>query len=226
MDATPGTLHFPERVHETYSQAPDALFSSLKLVVILRDPVSRQLSWYNHQIREYMATKTIYADHVVSFANGTIMSFDQYIDIISKERLFKKGWKWTGRYVDHLKKWTNLFGRDKLLVLSYDELHQDQKKVQWCIWEFLGGKFPGRLPRINTKGNLTAEISDCVIRSWSLGILQRMRSCISSLIVTKGRGWKNAHSGDLMITGDEKQDSDSSSACTDAFVSRMVCECC
>ena len=46
MDATPDYLTYPERIYETYSQA-NAL-PTLKVMLVIREPVSRELSLYNH----------------------------------------------------------------------------------------------------------------------------------------------------------------------------------
>ncbi len=69
-----------------------------------------------------------------------------------KHNIFKDDWRWPGRYVEHLRSWERLFGRVRLLVLSYDELLKDPKKVQWRVREFLGGKFPGELSQLNAGG--------------------------------------------------------------------------
>lgn len=52
MDATPNTLIFPEKVHKTYTEdnttASHEQLQQLKIILILREPISRQLSRYNH----------------------------------------------------------------------------------------------------------------------------------------------------------------------------------
>ena len=46
LDATPDYLTFPERIIESYTEA-NAL-DTVKFMVVLREPVSRELSLYNH----------------------------------------------------------------------------------------------------------------------------------------------------------------------------------
>lgn len=174
MDATPETLLWPHHVHETYGRAlpssssssPEAL-SDLGLIVILREPISRELSRYNHMKQEFLATTgdmTSWFSNV-AFANGTVMSFDRYVDTVLAPNIFKDSWRWMSKYVDNLRRWIELFDRNKLLVLSYDELQQDPESVQWRIKEFLGCKFTGELRRRNSKGKYNASVSECVRRA-------------------------------------------------------------
>ena len=155
MDATPCNLLFPERVYETYNQVGADALSKLKLIVILREPVSREMSLYNHKMVVYLKTQKKdewYSD--VTFANNsTVMPFEEYTKTVLEGQLLDPGWISVGKYVDHLKRWKLLFKPDQLLVLSYDELKDDPKKVQWRIQEFLGGSFPGGLGHENTKDN-------------------------------------------------------------------------
>ena len=64
-------------------------------------------------------------------------------------------------YADLLNPWFELFDRKKLLVLSYDELLNSPGTIQWRVRQFLGvpkGKFPGKLPQVNTPGKEKKEI--------------------------------------------------------------------
>ena len=52
IDGTP-ILHYPsvwQRIYDTYSEKPE-LRDSLKFIVLLREPVSRDYSWYEHTTR-------------------------------------------------------------------------------------------------------------------------------------------------------------------------------
>ena len=141
------------------------------MIVILREPVSREMSLYNHKTVEFLKTQKEndwYSD--VAFANnGTIMSFDQYSTSVLKDQLSNLHWKSTGKYVDYLKLWASYFDRDQLLVLSYNELKQDPDKVQWRVQLFLGGTFRGELPHDNdnpnkNKDKLVQELASQVLK--------------------------------------------------------------
>lgn len=141
----------PERVHRFYQEMGGELFSNLKLIVILREPVSRELSLYNHKKREFLQTHEENSWFSDVAANGTLLSFDQFAVNVLQDRI-ASSWRMIGKYVDYLRRWVSLFNRKQLLVLSYDELQDDPDRAQWRIRQFLGRDFPGELPRLNTKG--------------------------------------------------------------------------
>jgi hypothetical protein len=54
--ASPETFLCPERVHSAYSSVIDAhtaVVADLKIIVTLREPVARELSWYNRKVSEF-----------------------------------------------------------------------------------------------------------------------------------------------------------------------------
>eukprot|EP00956_Cyclotella_meneghiniana_P007264 scaffold9913_cov36-Cyclotella_meneghiniana.AAC.3 len=131
MDATPDYLTFPDRIREVYAEH-DAI-ERLKLIVVLREPISRELSWYNH---------------VMVFAEDKSLTFEQHAELLTQGKPNKR-WASTGKYVDHLKEFASFVPRENILVLSYDELKMDSERAQWRIQQFLGKEFPGQLPHLN-----------------------------------------------------------------------------
>jgi len=126
MDATPDTFRYPERVHSTYSSARNThadLVADLKIIVTLREPVARELSWYNHQVALKWVPKNV--------------SFEQYAKRLSRSRSSQEIDN-VGFYAHFLAKWFTLFPRENILVISYDELKADPTKVLWRIESFLG----------------------------------------------------------------------------------------
>ena len=57
MDATPATLYCAKQVYETYMEAGGNQAAKLKMILILRDPASRELSLYNHKKYVYARTQ-------------------------------------------------------------------------------------------------------------------------------------------------------------------------
>ena len=51
--------------------------------------------------------------------------------------------------MDHLKKLSSFISRDRILVLSYDEVKTDPEKVQWRIEQFIGREIPGEIRKLN-----------------------------------------------------------------------------
>ena len=155
IDATPNYLNQARRVYKTYTdkKAQISVIKSLKLICILREPISRELSWYNDKVDKFY-NQGIKDDWVLDVVHGnsTIKTFDEYSDGLAKEiRSFPQGA--FGLYIDHLKEWVKWFDRKKLLILSFDELHQDPSMVIQRIEEFLGTNLTGSFPHDNANEN-------------------------------------------------------------------------
>ena len=166
MDATPNTLVHPQRVYETYSQVGGInALSKVKLIAILRDPISREMSLYNHKRMAYLEScksnacngNAWYSDIALA-DNNTAMSFEEYSENVLAGQLSNHFWKCDGKYVDHLKHWMSYFDRKQLLVLSYTEVQEAPEVAQRRVQEFLGAKFPGRLKAENESENESTEV--------------------------------------------------------------------
>ena len=134
LDATPNYIFYAERIREFYGDEP------VKLIISLREPVSREVSWYRHQTRpDAVPYSTAY------FPNGTLMSFPAY----TKTRDFSKGY-----YHDRLRDWFDHFDRSQILILSYDELSSDPRRYFQRIHDFLGlPKLPENFQVPRSNGN-------------------------------------------------------------------------
>ncbi|KAL7479995.1 hypothetical protein ACHAW6_008202 [Cyclotella cf. meneghiniana] len=150
LDATPNYLPHAQRVYDTYDNLFSNTMANLKLMVILREPISRELSLYNHKVTSVMNGGKVSWMKVVLFKNGTVKSFDEYT-LSLKDDIIRGPQNSFGFYVDHLRTWVELFGRQQLLILSYDELLRDPSKLQSRINSFLGVNFTGHLHHENRK---------------------------------------------------------------------------
>lgn len=164
MDATPNYLAHPDNAYATYSQFPERL-NDLKLIVILREPISREQSLYKHKVRDQQSETEEHhawaAD--ILFKNQTVMSFEHYAETVVLPALLDttpradrnaeetRRFMREGLYVDNLRRWSELFGREKLLVLSYDELRSNPDPVVDQVRNFLGmNELKGHLPESNS----------------------------------------------------------------------------
>lgn len=156
LDATPDTLAFAQRVRDTYECAGDNQVNKLKIIVILRDPVSRELSLYNHMAfacRKLDQAEVTDWHKQVTRSDGTIMTFDEFVRDVTMpalattevQDLGKGRSSRHGLYANHLKEWFRLFDRNQILVLSYDELCRAPERVQDRIQRFLGRAISGSL---------------------------------------------------------------------------------
>ncbi len=159
LDATPDTLAFAQRVYEVYQSVGRA--ATVKIIVILRDPIPRELSLYNHLAHNCQCLDSSqlssWDKQVMKPDGSTVMSFDEFVrDVtlpaLATDELEDGGLGRSSRYglyASHLQRWFELFERSQILVLSYFELCENPEKLQERIQNFLGRKIPGNLRREN-----------------------------------------------------------------------------
>ncbi|KAL3769960.1 hypothetical protein ACHAW5_010034 [Stephanodiscus triporus] len=171
LDATPDTLTFAQRVHDIYQAAGCA--TTVKIIVILRDPIARELSLYNHlayDCRSLDSSKLSGWHKQVIRPDNSIMSFDEFVRNVSLPALATDESEdhglgrssRHGLYASHLQDWFKLFDRSQILVLSYDELCKNPHTLQERIQSFLGRIVPGRLSRKNCNNSpQKVQMSSC-----------------------------------------------------------------
>jgi hypothetical protein len=140
--------------HPLVPQRAHALLPNARLIVLLRDPVRRSYSHYWHECdkgREPLSFEDAIAaepgrierDHT-RLASGEIeRSTDhQYFSYLAR-----------GRYAEQLKRWLQLYPREHLLVLRFEDLARDPLPVLNRTLEWLGlpGMASARLEARNTR---------------------------------------------------------------------------
>lgn len=161
MDATPTTLSFPSQVESIYKEVGGNHLKQLKVIVMLREPIAREMSFYTHKVHEYKRTKDRnqwYGD--VSEADGSIMPFNKHANTIMSGIQHPDMWGMgdAGLYVKHLSGWLKFLDRRQILAISFDEFEKNNLMVEHRISDFLGFEFPGPFPsRLPTKCKCTNE---------------------------------------------------------------------
>ena len=110
------------------------LFPEIKLIVLLRNPVDRAVSWH-YQVRNLGIEQK-----PIATAIGEEMEF---IEKLSESELMKMGRKppnnlLGGLYVYKLRRWLKLFKREQLLILQSEELYDKPEQVMEQVFKFLG----------------------------------------------------------------------------------------
>lgn len=143
LDASTTYIEYPQRVYDLYTQ-PEALnaLDNLKLIFVIRDPLELELSTYNEKKKAYFEAEDKMQEG--SFfsgllkADGELMSFEEYgIKVLRKMIQIQARFHKIGLYGQHFQEWTKLFKRNQILVLSYEEVRSNYKKLQWRIEQFL-----------------------------------------------------------------------------------------
>ena len=166
VDGTPNYFTYHKRVHDIYQQASDETMAKLKMIIVLREPVSREKKV--HQNKKYEYNKAI--DKGQSWfmdildKEGGVLSFEQYAETSLLEHLSttKLDYASEGRYVDHLRKWFKHFPRHQFLILSHDEMQNDPKSVQSRIEQFLGQQLTGSLGTTANDGGVSKRAKNAL----------------------------------------------------------------
>ena len=166
MDATQNTFKYPDKVHKTCVVAGRNQHAKLKIILTLREPVSRELSLYNYIRNAHVKFNTTDRWYdIVTSETGALYDFDEYVENALKKKLADSSVTNVGYYADNIKRWTRYFKRNQILILSYDELLYNTSMVQDRVREFLGKDLPGIIPKMNVQtGETKAKIMSCAIQ--------------------------------------------------------------
>ena len=133
-EASPSYLFHPLAPARAASLVPGA-----KLIVLLRNPVDRAFSHYQHEValgREPLSFEDALAAEEERMAG-------ELERMLADERYFSHAWwNWTyaarGLYAEQLERWYDAFPREQLLVLSTDELAERTAETYARVLAFLG----------------------------------------------------------------------------------------
>ncbi len=145
-EATPG--YFGSDVQESISSR----FPNIKLIVIIRNPVDRAFSQYNHWVRNGIECRS-FQEAVTSEIEKLEKVFYK-IDILELENIEKvkeichqvrkgnskekTGYLWEGLYIYFLQKWTHYFSKEQLLVLKSEDFYARPEIEMKKVFTFLG----------------------------------------------------------------------------------------
>jgi Sulfotransferase domain len=133
----------PQRVQEVVPEA--------RLIVLVRNPVDRALSQYNHEVA--LGREPLPFEEALEAEEERLGGEQERM--AADPRYFSREWwshtyKARGRYADQLERWLPVFPREQLLVLPTDDLGSDPAQAHAQVLEFLGAS-PQRLdsyPRV------------------------------------------------------------------------------
>jgi hypothetical protein len=158
IDVSPSYFRYPEAARRIWSFAPDA-----RIIVTLREPAAKVFSQYVHLWSRRRET--------LSFEEGFERSAERrnagYSDMFDYEG--------GGRYADAVQCYFDVFGRDRVLVLLFEELVGAYDATARARLEaFLGIDLPpGPLPRANVSGRLESRPLDWILGNATLRTLRQ-----------------------------------------------------
>ena len=134
LDATPYYL-----VHPLAPQRAAALLPGVKLIAVLRNPIDRALSHYQHEVRG--------GREPLSFAEAIDREPERLAGEEERLRNEPGYYSWNhhryayvhrGVYVEQIRRWLQHFPRSQLLVLPSEWLFGDPPAASAAAYEFLG----------------------------------------------------------------------------------------
>ena len=128
-EATVWYLYSETAPHEIKQFADDA-----RIVIMLRNPIDMIYSLHKHWV--FSAN-----ENIVDFAEALAAEADRRKGLRlppGTEQPIALQYRWCGRYAPHVRRYLEVFGRERVLILIYDDLETDAHRVGLRTLEFLG----------------------------------------------------------------------------------------
>ena len=103
----------PKRIYDYNSEA--------KIIIMLREPIERAFSHYLMDCRLGFCSEKL--EDIIANPQSYPQYFQQYIEL--------------GNYYSQLKRYQDVFGKEQLLVIFYEDFKTDTKKVMKSVFSFL-----------------------------------------------------------------------------------------
>ena len=154
-------MNYPENILQTYDE--QGTTADLKIVFVLREPVSREISYYNFLVdRALRNDQNAFVQHVVH-PDGGVRTIDDYFnrEILSwgehahNTTTSRHSFQFS-RYGSLLQRWFHLFDRQQILILSFDELHTNGTAFTERICQFLNISVPEKSLKKKLPGKSSA----------------------------------------------------------------------
>ena len=103
----------PKRIYDYNSEA--------KIIIMLREPIERAFSHYLMDCRLGFCSEKL--EDIIDNPQSYPQYFQQYLEL--------------GNYYSQLKRYYDIFGKEQLLVIFYEDFKTDTKKVMKSVFSFL-----------------------------------------------------------------------------------------
>jgi hypothetical protein len=145
LDATPSYFVHPERIVSFYREF--GVLEDLRVIFLLREPVSREVSWYKHW-------KTKASNPLHENRNLTLSEYWTRVNLTGQIAHEKTNF---GLYGPVLARWFQLLPRTQILVLAHDEMEGSPDQTLRRVHAFLGVPPPPQNATILRKNVHTAK---------------------------------------------------------------------
>ncbi|MDT0532730.1 sulfotransferase domain-containing protein [Micromonospora sp. DSM 115977] len=125
--------------HPLAAQRVAALMPSVRLIVLLRDPVERAYSHWKERRTHGIEP----LDFAAALAAEQERTAGERERLIAEPEYFSEPYDWytyraRGRYLEHLEPWLERFDREQILFLPSEDLYRDARSTYRRTLDFLG----------------------------------------------------------------------------------------
>lgn len=144
-EKTPYYIVHPSIPHRVFS-----LFPKVKIIMILRNPVSRAYSHYQFNVRN--GVEPLSFEEAIEAEPERLQENKMGGTPFSSNHNFKYySYLTRGMYIDQIKRWLKYFPKKQILILTSEDLNQNPLKVVNEIYTFLGLPLVDQLDDIELK---------------------------------------------------------------------------
>lgn len=135
-EATPNYLFYPHAARRVHTTLP-----SVKLIVLLRNPVDRAYSHYNYEVKlgveDLPFSEAIQREKtIIPLENSKVMGDESYKSFDYQNYSYLS----RGKYIEQLEIWNKYFSMKDILVLKSEDLFFNPAQVLEKTYQFLGLK--------------------------------------------------------------------------------------
>ena len=132
-EASPYYLFYPHTAERIKKKLP-----KIKIIILLRDPVDRAYSHYNHEVNlghEQLSFKEAIGKEEERLAPEykKIMNDDKYYSFNHDHYSYLA----RGRYIEQIESWVNQYPSDQLIIIRSEDLFNDTQRIISQVFSFL-----------------------------------------------------------------------------------------
>lgn len=121
-------------------QAAKFIPQETKLIAVLRNPIDRAFSHYQHECRKG-CEKLSFEDALENEEQRLLEGRDEYLNNNLKSFNVRHfSYKLRGIYVDQIKRWHEHFPKENLLIIKSEEFQKETGRILTQVHEFIGVK--------------------------------------------------------------------------------------
>lgn len=127
-EATPNYLRFPQvaqRIKDTFPQT--------KIILLLRNPVDRAISWHYHKLNTGLTRESLSTAIATEIARLATVTEAE----ITNTGFYNPDNIMSSLYIYKIKSWIELLGRDRFLILKSEDFYLDPLQQMEQVFEFL-----------------------------------------------------------------------------------------